>query len=78
MKFSIEDFFSKGDQVLNGKLHFLFSDHTPLKLLNTKKWKNYALNPTLCTQSLDIFQREPLLNFSVYTNAGDHFKRKIS
>ena len=26
MKFSIKDFFSKSDQILNGKLHFLRSD----------------------------------------------------
>ena len=26
MKFSIKDFFSKPDQILNGKLHFLCSD----------------------------------------------------
>ena len=29
MTFSIKDFFSKCDQILNGKVHFLCSDNNP-------------------------------------------------
>ena len=35
MKFSIKDFFSKCDQILNGKIHFLCSDYC---------LKDFALN----------------------------------
>ena len=40
MKFSIKDFFSKCDQstfteeILNGKLHFLSSEYSELKVIN--------------------------------------------
>ena len=35
MKFSIKDFFSKCEEILHGKLHFLYSDKTLKKSVET-------------------------------------------
>ena len=50
MKFSIKDFFSKCDQILNGKLHFLCSviwTKYDLWIINSV-WKSFGLRLTEC------------------------------